>query len=139
MGRRNIFFETAQLMLVKNLYMNKASYWFPIWPHFLSVLVQVVKFTQFIHFYYWSSAYHCFWYFRFRRNIPFYFWPWKVRRNNLRHAFYFFVAESIQGINSFRSAFNYFRFNINFITYKRSNTSADFMTHYLLVEVMLEL
>ena len=44
----------------------------------------------------------------------------RVRRNNLRHTFYFFVAESIQGINSFRSAFNYFRFNINFITYKKS-------------------
>ena len=44
----------------------------------------------------------------------------QVRINNLRHAFYFFVAESRQGINSFRSAFNYFRFRINFITYKRS-------------------
>ena len=69
----------------------------------------------------------------------FIFVPKKLEETIFRHAFYFFVAESRQGINSFRSAFNYFRFNINFITYKRSNTSADFMTHYLLVEVMLEL
>merc|ERR1712228_72602 len=57
---------------------------------------------------------------RSRRNIPFYFWPGKVRRNELRYAFCFFVAGSRQGINNFRSTFNYFRFRINSFICQRS-------------------
>ena len=50
MSRRNVALWSCAVMLVKNLYMSKASYLFPIWPHFISVLVLVVEFTQFTFF-----------------------------------------------------------------------------------------
>ena len=125
-------FETAHYV-VKNLSTSKDSSYFPTWPLSLLVLVQVVKSTQLIHFYHRSFAYHCVWYIRSRRNITFYFWPGKVRRNKIRYAFCFFVAGSIQGIHSFRSTFNYFRFR-SILLYIQGVYFGGLMTHCHQVE-----
>ena len=123
------FFEAAYYVSEKSIYEQG----FILLAHMATlsfgVVVQVVKSTQLIYFYHRSFAYHCVWYIRSRRNIPFYFWPGKVRRNEIRYAFCFFVAGSIQGINSFRSTFNYFRFRINSFIYQRSLFLEDSTTH----------